>query len=42
MDAGDERITDPAELAQVRRQSRTIHLKSLVLAGVLTAALVLL
>lgn len=35
MDSGPEAIADAAELAQVRRQARRVHLKSLVLAAAL-------
>jgi len=41
MDDGSEPITDTAELAQVRRQSRGVHLKSVIVAVVLTAILVI-
>jgi hypothetical protein len=37
MDAGPESITDQRELSQVRRQSRAVHLRSLVAAAVATA-----
>jgi hypothetical protein len=37
MDAGPEAITDGAELAQVRRQARSVQLKSLLLAAALVA-----
>ncbi len=37
MDAGPEAITDGAELAQVRRQARSVQLKSLLLAVTLVA-----
>jgi len=36
MDAGVAAITDVAELAQVRRQSRGVHLKSLLVAVAIT------
>jgi len=42
MDARTEPITDPGELAEVRTQARTVHVKSLVFAIVLTAALIVL
>lgn len=32
LDSGPETIVDSAELAQVRRQARKVHVKSLVLA----------
>lgn len=35
MDTGPEAIADAAELAQVRRQARRVHVKSLVLAAAL-------
>ena len=38
MDAGDEKITDPRELDQIRAQSRAVHIRS-VLTGVIAAAL---
>jgi len=41
MDMGSEPITDRAELEQVRRQARTVHLKALVTAAVLTVILAL-
>ena len=41
MDNGVERITDPAELRQVRAQARMVYLKSVALAAALTAALAL-
>jgi hypothetical protein len=37
MDHGPGAIADAAELAQVRAQARTVHLKSLAAATVLTA-----
>jgi len=42
MDTGSEPITDKAELDQVRRQSRAVHLKALIAAAVLTAIAVVL
>jgi len=42
MDTGASPITDPAELAQVRRQARAVHVKSLVVAVVLTGIVILL
>jgi len=41
MDSGVAAITDAAELAQVRRQSRGVHLKSLLVAVAITAILVI-
>jgi len=41
MDTGPEAITDPAELARVRKQARAVHVKSLLFAVVLTAVLIL-
>jgi hypothetical protein len=37
LDNGPAAITDAAELAQVRRQARKVHLQSFALAVVLTA-----
>lgn len=37
MDTGAEVIADAAELAQVRRQARFVHVKALVLAAALEA-----
>jgi hypothetical protein len=37
MDTGSEPITDPGELARVRNQALTVHVKSLIFAVVLTA-----
>jgi hypothetical protein len=37
MDTGPEAIADDVELAQVRRQARKVHVKSLVLATALVA-----
>lgn len=37
LDTGPEAITDAAELVQVRRQARKVHMKSLVLAAALVA-----
>jgi hypothetical protein len=41
MDKGAEPITAPAERSQIRRQSRTVHMKSLLAAAILTTVLVL-
>jgi hypothetical protein len=41
MDTGPEAIADPAVLARVRRQSRKVHLQSIMLAALLTAAALL-
>lgn len=41
MDSGDEAITDPRELDQVRSQSRSVHIRS-ILTGVIAAALLVL
>ena len=41
MDKGAERITDPAERSQIRRQARIVHMKSLITAAILTTILVL-
>jgi len=38
MDSGPERISDPAELAQVRRQALKVHIQAVVLALLGTAA----
>jgi hypothetical protein len=40
MDQGAAPITEPGELAQVRRQARSVHVKSLVSAALVTAILV--
>ena len=40
MDDGAHRITDRAELAEVRRQARKVHLETLAFAAILTALLV--
>lgn len=42
MDNGDEDITDPRELAQVRAQSRGVHIRSVVSAAIVAALLFLL
>jgi hypothetical protein len=42
MDTGDEAITDPRELEQVRSQSRAVHIRSVLVALVAAAALALL
>ncbi|HSE67190.1 MAG TPA: hypothetical protein VLB12_09395 [Gemmatimonadales bacterium] len=39
LDSGSQPITDPAELAQVRRQARVVHVKSILSAAGLTALL---
>lgn len=36
MDSGPEAITDPGELARVRRQARHVHLRALAVAAVAT------
>lgn len=41
MDAGDEEITDPRELDQVRKQSRVVHIRSALTAVVVAAVLAL-
>ena len=41
MDAGDEPITDPHELDQVRVQSRGVHIRSVLTAVVVAALLAL-
>jgi hypothetical protein len=41
MDTGLELISDATELSAVRRQAWSVHLKSLLLAGTLTALLLL-
>ena len=38
MDGGEEKIGDANELAQIRRQALKVHIESLLLAAVLTAA----
>jgi len=40
MDAGPERISDPAELAQVRRQALKVHIPAVVSALLGTAVAV--
>lgn len=42
MDAGDENITDPIELDQIRTQSRGVHIRSVVSAAAVAALLFLL
>lgn len=42
MDARQERISDPAELGQVRRQALKVHILAVAWAAVLTAAVWLL
>jgi hypothetical protein len=42
MDDGPQTITDPAELAQVRRQARRVHIQSFVLAAAATALVLML
>jgi len=42
MDTGPQAITDAAELAQVRRKARKVHLQSFLLAALLTAIVLLL
>lgn len=42
MDSGPAPIDDPAELAQVRRQARKVHVLAVASAAVLTAAACLL
>jgi hypothetical protein len=42
MDAGDEKITDPRELDQVRAQSRAVHIRSALTAVAVAALLALL
>jgi hypothetical protein len=37
MDGGAESISDAAELQQVERQARTIYVKSVIAAAILTA-----
>jgi len=41
MDSGVAPITDPAELARVRRQARAVHVKSLLLAIGVTGIVIL-
>jgi hypothetical protein len=41
MDTGASPITDLAELTRVRGQARAVHLKSLILAIVLTVSAIL-
>jgi hypothetical protein len=42
MDQGKEKIADRAELAQVRRQARKVHLQSFLTAALVTALLLVL
>jgi hypothetical protein len=42
MDDGDEPITHPSELKQVRAQSRAVHIRSILTAAVVAALLTLL
>lgn len=42
MDAGDEPITDPTELTQLRAQSRVVHIRSILTALAVAALLMLL
>jgi hypothetical protein len=37
MDAGVETVSDPVELQRLRQQARTVYLRSLVVAAILTA-----
>jgi hypothetical protein len=39
MDGGDEAINDPLVLAQMRRQARRVHTRTIVLAVLVTAAI---
>ena len=41
MDTGREAIADASEIAQVRRQARKVHVKSLVLAAALVALILM-
>jgi len=41
MDTGSEPITDPVELARVRSQARGVHVKSVLVAVVVTAIVML-
>jgi hypothetical protein len=41
MDSGDEPVTNPAELQQMRAQARKVHIESFVTAVVLTLLVVL-
>jgi hypothetical protein len=40
MDGGDEAITDPSVLAQMRRQARRVHTRAALLAVAVTAGIV--
>jgi hypothetical protein len=42
MDDGPQTITDPAELAQVRRQARRVHAQSFLMAAAATALVLML
>jgi hypothetical protein len=41
MDSGEQAIEDAAELAQIRKQARKVHLQSLLLGAVCAAAITL-
>jgi hypothetical protein len=42
MDAVDEQITNPAELKQIRAQSRAVHIRSILAAAAVAALLMIL
>ncbi|HLZ44733.1 MAG TPA: hypothetical protein VKQ05_03550 [Gemmatimonadales bacterium] len=42
MDAGTQPITDAVELKRVRSQARSVHLKAIISAAVLTVILIVL
>lgn len=42
MDSGDEQIADPNELAQVRAQSRGVHIRAVLTAAIVAGLLALL
>jgi hypothetical protein len=42
LDSGPEVITDAAELTAARRQARSVHVKSLIAAAILTMMVLLL
>jgi hypothetical protein len=40
MDAGVEAVTDPSEIKQLRAQARTVYVQSLILAAIVSAAVI--
>jgi hypothetical protein len=39
MDTGSQPVTDPAELVQIRRQARAVHIKAVLAAAAVTGIL---